>query len=630
MEKNPSRPLLEYGMAILVVTIAVLSRWLLNPLLDHRLPFATMYPAIAVTVWFGGGRPAFLAAVLGFIAVNRLIIETEPATPLSLQGVGGIAGLVVYLASSAIVIFFGCAMRAAQERAEKSQQALKKADRKKDDFLATLAHELRNPLAPIRNALEILKRATDDRSQAEQARRIMERQVQQMVRLIDDLLDISRITRGKLQLRKERMALADAVANAVEEARPLIEAAAHELTVTLPEAPIYLDADPTRLAQVVSNLLFNAAKYTTKGGHIWLIVERTGGEAVLSVRDTGIGIAAEHLPHIFKMFSQATPVLERSQGGLGVGLALVQGIVELHGGTIEARSSGIGMGSEFIVRLPTGDTPAEKVLQERESGERFRAGPKCRILVVDDNQDAAASLATLLRLKGHEIQKAHDGVEAIQTAATFRPNVVLLDIGLPKMNGYEVAAQLRQHPRDGKVTLVALTGWGRGEDKRRALEAGFDHHLTKPVEPADLDKLLALIPPPEAQSELNHQRPRRFLLVDDQQDVAEGLARLLRFDGHETRVATGGLEALDLAAVYQPQVVLLDINLPGMNGYEVARRIREQPWGRNTVVIALSGLGEEEDVRQSKEAGFDHHLVKPIKSETLYELLHQRRDSGRP
>jgi PAS domain S-box-containing protein len=374
---------------------------------------------------------------------------------------------------------------------KRAEEDLKEAHRRKDEFLATLAHELRNPLAPIRNALELIKRADGNPTLMEQSRRMMERQLAQMVRLIDDLLDISRITRGKLQLRKERVELAAAVQTAVEATRSFIDAQAHQLTVTLPCEPVPLDADPMRLAQVFSNLLHNAAKYTEKGGHIWLTAEQRGGEVVVSVRDTGIGIAGEHLAHIFEMFSQVAPALERSQGGLGIGLALIRGLVELHGGRVEARSAGPGRGSEFMVCLPVVETPVQARPEASGDREQSRAGPKCRILVADDLRDSADSLAMMLRLAGHDTQTAHDGLEAVQAAATFRPDVVVLDIGMPKMNGYEAARHIRQQPWGKHMVLVALTGWGQEEDKRRAMEAGFDHHLTKPVEPVALEKLLA-------------------------------------------------------------------------------------------------------------------------------------------
>ncbi len=379
---------------------------------------------------------------------------------------------------------------------KRMEESLKEADRRKDEFLATLAHELRNPLAPVRNAVELLRQAGDDPTVMKEARNIMERQLGHMVRLIDDLLDISRVTSGKLQLRKERVDLAAAVQSAVEETRPLIEASGHELTVTLPQEPVILNADLTRLAQVFSNLLNNSAKYTERGGRIWLTVERTDGEVVVSVRDTGIGIDAAHLPRLFQMFSQASSALERSEGGLGIGLALVRGLVELHGGTIEARSGGPGMGSEFIVRLPVLDARIPRPPEGSGDGqEKARSGLKRRILVVDDNADSATSLALLLRRMGHEIQTAHDGLEAVLAAAAFRPQVILLDIGLPKMNGYEVAKRIREQPSQDRVAIIALTGWGQERDKQRAYDAGIDHHLTKPVEYATLEKLLALIAP---------------------------------------------------------------------------------------------------------------------------------------
>jgi CheY-like chemotaxis protein len=372
-----------------------------------------------------------------------------------------------------------------------AEEALKEADRRKDEFLATLAHELRNPLAPIRNAVELMRRGSGDGAVTEMARSVMERQVGQMVRLVDDLLDISRITRGKLHLRKERVELAAVVTRAVEASRPLIDAQAHNLTVTLPQEPVHLEADPIRLAQVLSNLLTNAAKYTEKGGHIWLTAERHGAWVVLSVRDTGIGIAAGDLPRLFEMFSQVAPALERSQGGLGIGLALVRVLVELHGGGVEARSAGPGRGSEFTVRLPVVAAQAQRRPEPSADGEKSCAGLNCRILVADDLRDSADSLALVLRLAGHEVQTAHDGLEAVQAAAAFRPEVALLDIGMPKMNGYEAARHIRQQPWGKRTVLIAVTGWGQEEDKRRATEAGFDHHLTKPVEPAALEKLLA-------------------------------------------------------------------------------------------------------------------------------------------
>jgi CheY-like chemotaxis protein len=290
------------------------------------------------------------------------------------------------------------------------------------------------------------------------------------------------------------VALAGVVHSAVDAYRPLIEARGHELTVTLPHEPIHLDADPTRLAQVFANLLDNAAKYTEKGGHIWLSAEKQGSDAVVSIRDTGIGIAAEHLPRVFEMFSQVAPALERSQGGLGIGLALVRGLVQLHGGSVEVRSRGIGKGSEFVVRLPI-EILVRQPREEVADKGRAPSGRKYRILVVDDNEDAADSLAMVLANSGHQTRTANDGVESLRAAADFWPDVVVLDIGLPKLNGYEAARQIRQQPWGKRMVLIAVTGWGQQEDKHRALEAGFNHHLTKPVEAETLERLLAQMKP---------------------------------------------------------------------------------------------------------------------------------------
>ena len=372
----------------------------------------------------------------------------------------------------------------------RQQEALKDADRRKDEFLATLAHELRNPLAPLRNGLQVMKLAAGDPGAVERARSMMDRQLGQMVHLIDDLLDVSRITRGKLQLRRQRVELASVVRAAVETARPVIEASAHELATALPPEPVWLDADPTRLAQVLSNLLANAAKYTERGGRVRLAAARDGGEVVVSVADTGIGIAPEHLPRLFEMFSQVPSALERSQGGLGIGLALVKGLAEMHGGTVAARSDGPGKGSEFVVRLPVaGGTPAGR--SQAAPGEPAAARPRRRVLVADDNRDAADSLAEMLRIGGHEVHTAYAGRAAVEAAARLRPDVAVLDIGMPGLTGYDAARRIRSESWGRDITLVALTGWGQEEDKRRATGAGFDHHLTKPVDPAALERLLA-------------------------------------------------------------------------------------------------------------------------------------------
>ena len=360
---------------------------------------------------------------------------------------------------------------------------------RKDEFLAMLAHELRNPLAPLRNGLEVLRLVGHDPPAQQEAQQIMQRQLDQMVRLVDDLLDISRITRGKLELRKEQVELAPIIQMAVETSRPLIEAAQHKLIVKLPDEPISLSADVTRLAQVFANLLNNSAKYTPPGGRIELVVVRRNQEAEITVRDNGIGISAKMLPSIFEMFTQVDRSLERSQGGLGIGLTLVRQLVEMHGGHVEAHSGGEGQGSEFVVRLPIltkADLPADPLqLPAPSSTAEVR-----RILVVDDNRDSAITLGLMLKLMGNEVQTAYDGAAALQIADQFRPEMIVLDIGLPKMSGYEVARQLRQQAWGNDLVLVALTGWGQEEDRRRSQQAGFDYHFVKPVDIEDLKRVL--------------------------------------------------------------------------------------------------------------------------------------------
>lgn len=373
---------------------------------------------------------------------------------------------------------------------KQGEDALREADRRKDKFLATLAHELRNPLAPIRNALQVMRLAPHDTALIDQVRVLMERQLSQMVRLIDDLLDVSRISTGKLELRKERVLLRDIVDNAVDTARPVIEAARHHLHITLPDEPVYLDADPLRLAQVFSNLLNNAAKYTDPGGHIWLQASCRGGVLQVSVRDTGMGIPPEALSSVFEMFTQINPSLSKSQGGLGIGLMLVKELLDLHGGAIEARSEGVGKGAEFIVRMPMAEPPPMRSASHAD--ERLdRPTRRCRVLIADDNVDAAESMGMMLEMMGNEVRAVYDGIQAFKAADEFGPDLVLLDIGMPLMNGYETARRIREQPWGKDICLVAVTGWGQEGDKRQAAQAGFDRHFTKPVLPADVIDLIA-------------------------------------------------------------------------------------------------------------------------------------------
>jgi PAS domain S-box-containing protein len=373
---------------------------------------------------------------------------------------------------------------------KRAEEALRDADRKKDEFIALLAHELRNPLAPIRNGLHVMRLAAGDADAVGEARAMMERQLGHMVRLIDDLLDVSRISRNKMELRRSRVALAEVVGSAIETARPLIDAGGHTLSVALPDQPVFLDADLTRMAQVLGNLLTNSAKYTEPGGHIRLTAERRGGDALISVRDDGIGIPAESLRSIFDMFSQVDRSIERSTGGLGIGLALVKGLVEMHGGAVTAESEGPGRGSTFTVRLPALEDRAERVAESTDQEGPSTNGRKRRVLVVDDNRDSATSLAKLLRLLGDEVRIAHDGVEAVEAAELFRPHVILMDVGMPKLNGYEATQRIRERPWGRSVAIVALTGWGQQGDRERSRAAGCDGHLVKPLSLPDLQKLL--------------------------------------------------------------------------------------------------------------------------------------------
>ncbi len=372
-----------------------------------------------------------------------------------------------------------------------AEQALRDADRNKDEFLATLAHELRNPLAPIRNALALLRMSADAAVQ-ETARNVIERQLTQMVHLVDDLMDIGRITQGKVTLRREPVDVGAAIQQAVETSRPLIEARRHAMSLDLP-APgeLVVLADLTRLIQIVSNLLTNAAKYTPEGGTIVVGAVREADAVAISVQDDGPGISADVLPHVFDMFSQVGSTLERAQGGLGIGLALVRKFTELHGGTVSAESAGIGQGSRFTLRLPLSDRSlATPGAMHAPSGHGPLGRPDARVLVVDDNVDSAESMATLLDMLGCQTRMAHDGQAALVAAAGFHPHAALLDIGLPLLSGHDVARELRRQPGGEALLLIAMSGWGQDDDRRKSHQAGFDHHLVKPL---DLDQVHALI-----------------------------------------------------------------------------------------------------------------------------------------
>jgi PAS domain S-box-containing protein len=459
------------------------------------------------------------ASVLGVVSREaKLVLEADDATialdaaaaagpagtlSVPLRGRGGHALGTLCLtrddrpfeAEDAVVLEQLARLAAVALENARLYEELREGDRRKDEFLAMLAHELRNPLAPIRNALRILQFGTDVAA-ADRARAMIERQVGQMVRLVDDLLDVSRISRGKLTLRRERVELARVIEAALETSRPSIAAGGHELEIALPDEPLWVDGDATRLAQIFLNLLNNAAKYTRSPGRIRLVAERAGDGVAVHVRDTGIGIARDMLPRVFDMFMQVderSP--DRGESGLGIGLTLVKQLVEMHDGTVEARSDGPGTGSEFVVRLPLATIDGAVESRPAEPAPFVGNGAdqkpdRRRVLVVDDNLDSVESLGLLLDMMGYEVRTASDGVEALEVAAAFRPEVVLLDLGLPRLSGYEVAERLRELDGCAGAFVVALTGWGQEQDRRRSREAGFDRHLVKPVDPDALDLLL--------------------------------------------------------------------------------------------------------------------------------------------
>jgi signal transduction histidine kinase len=375
--------------------------------------------------------------------------------------------------------------------------ALKEADRHKDEFLAVLAHELRNPLAPIRNAVEIMRRSPVSDPQLTWPRDVIERQVRHLSRLVDDLLDVSRITRGNINLTREPLTVGSIVARALETVQPLVTEHGHELAVDMPDERLEVEGDITRLTQVLGNLLNNAAKYTDPGGRIALQVRAIGPHVEFRVRDSGIGIPPQLLPRLFNLFTQVDGTAHRAQGGLGIGLALVRQLVNMHGGTVVAHSAGSGCGSEFVVTLPMRVVGRDEAVRDAESpaGEGTNGRRGHRILLADDNRDALDSLATLLQCDGHEVFTAADGAEALELASSCRPDIMLLDIGMPKIDGYEVARRVREQPWGNGTVLIALTGWGQEEDRRRSREVGFDSHLVKPLDLDALSALLARLPP---------------------------------------------------------------------------------------------------------------------------------------
>jgi two-component system CheB/CheR fusion protein len=508
--------LARYAVAVFAVLVALLARLALDPLVGNRIPFLFFAIAVVAVAWHGGFGPSFLTLLLGLFACTFFFLPPryslkESLADYSIQVTGFLfLGVSIGLFSEALQSARRRAEAHAREADRRRQELevevaqrkrleqelqqhaaeLAEADRRKDEFLAMLAHELRNPLAPIRNAVQVIQLLSPPEPRLRRCTELIERQVQHLCRLVDDLLDVSRITRGKVTLQKKTVDLGGLIAHAVEGCRPMIDARRHKFTVTLPAETVWLEADPTRLEQVLANLLANATRYTPEGGHVWLTAERTANDVVIRVRDDGIGIPAALLPKVFDVFTQGDRSLARSEGGLGIGLTLVKSLVEMHGGIVEARSEGPGKGSEFGIRFPA-VVMAHHPTTNGAAPTANHSSSARRVLVVEDNADVAESLAMLLRVGGHEVCTAQDGPAALEAAAAYRPNVILLDIGLPRMDGYEVARRLREQGTLQGSLLIALTGYGQEEDRRRSHEAGFDAHLTKPADLAALENLLA-------------------------------------------------------------------------------------------------------------------------------------------
>ncbi len=491
-------PIVENGELLGTVYLQA-SYELLGRVRDYLLILVTVMSvsllvAAFISIWLQGSVTQPVFAVTN---VARKIIEQRDFTLRARRTTDDEIGVLVD-AFNAMLTEVGqrtealeAANRQLQQETEErrsAEAALRLADQRKDEFLAMLAHELRNPLAPMVNALGLLSSPKADASITQRAHGIIERQLKHMVRLVDDLLDVSRITRGKLVVRRQPVELASILQSAVDTVRPLLDARDHRLAVSLPQQPIYLQADPVRLSQVFSNLLNNAAKYTETGGQVAVTATVVGSTARVVVADNGIGISAASLPSIFQMFSQGDHSAERTQAGLGVGLALARQLVEMHGGTIEADSAGLGRGSTFTVHLPV---MAALTSQRHEDARAAPPAPAShRILLVDDNVDFAASLALLLQGMGHDVRVAHDATAALTAAAQFRPEFAFVDIGLPVVNGYELARQLRAEPACATTVLIAISGWGQEQDRRQAEEAGFALHLVKPVEFARIRSVL--------------------------------------------------------------------------------------------------------------------------------------------
>lgn len=501
----------QYGIAAVSLVTALLGRFVLDPVCGDHMPFITLYVALAVVAWFGGLKPTLVVVVLGGLAATYWFIPPRESLGIALPMHR--FQLISYLVAGVVIGVFGetcrqarLALEARAEELRKNQaelaaeitvrkrleeelkernEELTRANRNKDRFMAFLGHELRNPLTAIHATLEALNDEPTGEARLEKHFELMARQAHSLSRMVEDLLDVSRITRGTVELRARRLDALQAVRNAVESVRPIAESRHHELIV-LPQPPeLWIEADPVRLEQILSNLLHNAAKYTDPGGRIWISTERAGLQAILRVRDTGRGIAAPDLARIFQPFVQLDPSADRRDGGMGLGLALVKKLVEMHGGSVSAFSVGLGKGSEFTVRLPLRQARAPEMASGRTLPNRRR------ILLVDDHADIAAAMAAGLQRFGYEVHVASGGEEALEMAQEFLPDAILLDIGLPGIDGYEVARRLRREPRFKGTLLVAVSGYGIDGEDEKARHAGFDRQLIKPVSSAEVEQILA-------------------------------------------------------------------------------------------------------------------------------------------
>jgi signal transduction histidine kinase len=482
----------RYGAAVTALAIASTVRHLLDPILEDRAPYGMYLIAVAFVAWKSGFGPA-LATVFGGVLLGRYFFDPPryqwgPVTESSE------IALVMSFTIGMVTVLFCESLRITARQNRRLYDLAREADARKDAFLATLAHELRNPLAPIRNAVFLLENGKGDEHLTTELHQLIGRHVDQLVRLVNELLDVSRITQRKIELRRERIGLSGIVNGAMEAVRPQLDEKRQRLEVSVPTREVLLNADGMRLTQVFTNLLHNAVKYTGPEGRIWLTVEVQGNELDFRVRDTGIGIPAEACQRIFDLFEQVDQGIENSQGGLGIGLTLVRELVQLHGGTVEARSAGLGLGSEFIVRLPVVvavSTLSEDLAGTSAVGQDGQRGDSLRVLVVDDSPGVARSLELVLLDWKHDVRVCYDAFAALEAARKFKPDFVLADLGMPKMNGYQLAEELRRLPGMGNAILVAVSGYGQEADKQKSQEVGFAQHLTKPVDLLELKEVLA-------------------------------------------------------------------------------------------------------------------------------------------